>query len=457
MNSKMTICVLCAVAVAAPTITRADEAPTEPTEATATTPAAAPAEPSNYKQMYEEQKKRNDELEKRISLLEEKDKSEPYVKSEDVPENTLKFLKEIDISGFLTGSYNYNFNRPPDSINVGQGYEYNANQFMYNSFTLILQKAVDYNAFDWQAGFYTELILGQDATFTQASGLSLGDQGDLEQAYIQVNAPLGNGVMIIFGKYVTPIGYEVVETALNANWTPGYQWTLLEPFTHTGLQLGYKLSDEWEFNVYVNNGWDNVTDNNHSLSYIGRIYYTPNDNTSVTLIGYGGPEQTADNVDPGNGEPGADGHWREGVDFVVTHQCTPKLGTAVQVDYGHETQAAVVGADVNGDPIISGDAQWWGIGGWLTYDFTEKVQGAFRADYVNDINGARSSEAPFTAPFPTNRGQELYSLTLTLNYKPVDGLRIAPEFRFDRSTLDDAFGNNNDTQIMTTIGAAYSF
>jgi len=446
---KRIVVVVCVLSMMGHTFARADEAP-----ATNEAPVSAAGEP-DYKKLYEEQLKRNDALEKRVSLLEEKDKNPPYTKTEDMKENTVKFLKEVDISGFATTSYNYNFNRPPNNINTGQGYEYNANQFMYNSLTLILQKPVDYNAFDWQAGFYTEVILGQDATFTQASGLSLGDQGDLEQAYIQVNAPLGNGLKVIFGKYVTPIGYELVETALNPNWTMGYQWTLFEPFTHTGLQLGYKISDEWEVNVYVNNGWDDVTDNNHSLSYIGRIYYAPNDKTTVTLIGYGGPEQTAVNVDP-SGMPGADGHWREGVDFVLTHKCTPKVNTAIQVDYGHETDAAVVGVDVNGDPIISGDAQWWGIGSWLTYDFTEKLQAACRADYVNDINGSRSSGAPSTAPFPVNTGQELYSLTLTMNYKPVEGLRLSPEFRFDHSTQNDAF-NGHDTQIMTTFGAAYSF
>jgi len=241
----------------------------------------------------------------------------------------------------VSASYNYNFNNPANNVNVGQGYENNANQFMLNKFTLILQKPVEYNAFDWKAGFFTEFIFGQDAAFTQARGLSLGPNGDLEQAYVQVNAPVGNGIKVIFGKYVTPIGYELVENELNPNWTAGYQWTLFEPFTHTGLQLGYKINNEWEVNLYVNNGWDDVTDNNHSLSYMGRVYYAPNDNTSFTLIGFGGPEQTAVNVDATTGVPGADGHWREGVDFVVTHKCTPKLGSAIQIDYGHETAASV--------------------------------------------------------------------------------------------------------------------
>jgi hypothetical protein len=354
----------------------------------------------------------------------------------------------VDISGFVSASYNYDFNQPGDKLNAGQGFGNNANQFMFNKFTLIAQRAVDYDAFAWKAGFFTEFIFGQDAAFTQARGLSLGPNGDLEQAYIQVNVPIGNGLKVIAGKYVTPLGYELVENEQNPNWTQGNQWTLFEPFTHTGLQLDYKINNEWEVDFYFNNGWDVVSDNNHSFSYIGRLYYAPNDNTSYTLIGYGGPEQTADSVDPGNGVPGADGHWREGVQLVVTSKCTPKLGTALQVDYGHESGASV---DHPG-----GDAQWWGIGSWLTYDFSQKAQAAFRVDYCNDINGARSSGSPSTAPFPVNGGQELISVTLTLNYKPIDGLRLAPEIRFDRSTLDKAF-DGRDMQFMTSVGAVYSF
>jgi hypothetical protein len=446
MNSKMAICLLCAAAIVAPVFSRADDA--APATPSTSPPPAESTAPVDYKRLYEQQKQRNDDLEKRVGLLEQHSTQDLYVAKADLPENTVKFLKEVDISGFVSASYNYNFNQPADNLNAGQGYENNANQFMLNKFTLIAQKAVDFDAFAWKAGFFTEVILGQDAAFTQARGLSLGDNGDLEQAYVQANVPVGNGVKVIFGKYVTPLGYELVENELNPNWTMGYQWTLFEPFTHTGLQLDYKINNEWEVDFYFNNGWDVVTDNNHSFSYIGRLYYTPNDNTSYTLIGYGGPEQTAVNVDPTDGVPGADGHWREGVELVVTSKCTPKLGTAIQVDYGHETAASV---DHPG-----GDAQWWGIGGWLTYDFSEKLQAAFRTDYVNDLNGARSSDSPSTAPFPVNGGQEIVSVTLTLNYKPIEGLRLAPEIRFDRSTLDNGF-DGRDTQVLGSVGAVYSF
>lgn len=446
MNSKMAIVVLCAVAVAIPTLSRADEAP--PAAAPETT-ASAPAAPTDYKQLYEEQKKHNNELEKRISLLEEKDKAAPYVKTADLPENTAKFLKEVDISGFVSASYTYNYNRPADRLNNGQLYDTQHDEFMLNKFVLIAQHAVDYDAFEWKGGFFTELILGQDALSTRArspdtsSGLfDLGNNGDLEQAYVAFNIPLGNGVKVQFGKFVTPIGYELVENEQNPNWTSGNQWTFIEPFTHTGVQLGYKLNSSWEVQFLVFQGWDIVKDNNESKSFMGHINYTPNDATWVGLTVFGGPEQSDKKNDPANAVAGANGLWRDGIDFAMTHKCTPKLSTALQIDWAEEH---------GGDPK-GGVADWYAFGVWLMYDWTEKVQTAFRADFLSDTEGNRTSGFLF----PANGGQDLWSLTLTLNYKPVEGLRIAPEIRYDHSSLNNAFDGHED-QVLTSIAAVYSF
>src|SRR5260370_1317975 len=88
MNSKMASCLFGAVAVASPTFPRADEAPPA---APAAAPATTSAAPTDYNQMYEEQKKRNDDLEKRISLLEDHSTQDLYVAKADLPENTVKF------------------------------------------------------------------------------------------------------------------------------------------------------------------------------------------------------------------------------------------------------------------------------------------------------------------------------------------------------------------------------
>ena len=437
--------------------------------------AATAARATDFKQLYEEQKRRNDDLERRLRVLEEhskqdlevakkeepeetlkkkevpegKEAPEEPLKKKDLPEATLQFLQDTKISGFVSASYFYNFNRPADGLNTGRGFDINHDEFMANKFDLVLEKAVDYDASAWQAGYKAELIFGQDAAFTQAGGLSLGNQGDLFLGYAEFNVPIGNGLKVYFGKYQTVIGYEYSETELNANWSGGNQWAILEPFTHTGLLLGYKWSKLFETQILVNNGWDIVKDNNRSKSFMGIINFTPNDDNFASLTAFGGPEQAGNNS-----------NWRKGVDFVATHKFTPKFSTAAQIDYGQEDGAKVVGSTVDADgnlvPVTSGGAQWWAAGLWLTYDFSETLSTTLRGDYVNDINGARTSQAPVSAPFPINTGQELYSLTLTVNVKPFKGLRIAPEIRWDHSTLDTAFGGHED-QVTVGLGAAYFF
>lgn len=426
---RIALAVVC-LAIVVPAISRADTA-------------------ANYQQLYEEQKKRNDELEKRLAILEEKDAAAPYLKTEDFPEATLGFLQQTEISGFVSASYTYNFNRPADQMNGGRLYDSQHNEFMLNKLTLILQKPVEYNAFDWQAGYFVEGIFGQDAQSTRAKSpdtsdglFNLGDNGDIEQAYLQFNIPIGNGLKVVLGKYATPIGWELVENEQNANWSCGYQWTFIEPFTHTGLQLGYKINDEWEANLYINQGWDTVKDNNNSKSFIGRLAYAPNDAWSFTLIGFGGPEQSDNDNDPANAVPGANGLWRKGVNFVAWHQCSPKVATAFQADYGEEE-----GGDANG-----GAASWYAFGLFTTYEVNEKVQIACRGDFLSDKEGNRTSDFLF----PTNGGQDVWSLTMTVNFKPVEGLRLAPEIRYDRSSFDSAFDGHDD-QFTAAMGAVYSF
>ncbi len=316
-----------------------------------------------------------------------------------------------------------------------RGFDAKADQFMANKLVLRIDHAVDYSAFDWKAAYSAKLIFGQDAEFTQAAGLNLGNQGDLFEANVTVNVPVGNGLKVLMGKFGTTMGYESTFTEENFNWSAGNQWAVLEPFTHTGVMLSYQATPELEVKATIMNGWDVVADNNSAKSYMGTATYTVNDSLSMALTGFGGPEQDANSS-----------NWRKGVDFWIDDKFTPKVEGVVQLDYGAED-----GADANGKK-----AEWCGVGGWLVYTINTKWNVATRADYVKDNDGVRTSDAPSLAPFPANNGQELTSVTLTLNYKPVDGLRIAPELRWDHSSLNTAF-DGHDSQVTMGMGAAYSY
>jgi hypothetical protein len=427
MNKKTAIGLLCAATVAAAGFCRADDA----------TPPAA-AEAPDWKRMYEEQKKRTEELERRIAVLEEKIAAEPYVKTEDVRESTLKFLQQTELSGYVSASYFYNFNRPDDRLNKGRGFDTRHNEFMANKAYLALEKPVEYGPLEWAAGYKIALLLGQDAEFTQATGLSLGDNGDLFVAAVVLNVPVGNGLKLTFGKYETVHGYEANLTEFNYNWSGGLLWTFLEPFTHTGVKLSYQWTDRIETELLVMNGWDVVRDNNSAKSYMGAIYLTtPDEKTTVTLIGFGGPEQDNNSSS-----------WHKGANLQLEHRFTQAWLAATDLHYKHDD----VG-DANDKPVEA-----WGAGIWLVYEPTQRYSVAVRGEWLKDRDGFFTTDSTV---FPTFfdldvRGQELWSVTLTLNVKPVEELRIAPEFRWDRSSASRAFDGHKD-QITLGVGAAYFF
>ena len=345
-------------------------------------------------------------------------------------------LDGVTLSGYAEASYSWSSADNPGRTIVGRSFDRNDNQFMVNGVKLTLQRPVSTNK--WDAGFRADLLFGQNATLIQSSGLNLGGQGDIEQAYAEFMVPIGSGLDVKLGKMVTLMGVEVIEDTVNPTWSEGYQFLYAENFTSTGIELGYKWNDMFDTQVRVNNGWDTVSDNNRSLSYMGRLGITLDTNTVVGIVGYGGPEQANNS-----------GAWRKGVNVVVSRTVTDKLKLWGQFDYGREDANSAL-------PKPKKDADWLAAGLWATYDFTPKWGIGLRADYFNDRDGARTSLAPLTAPFPLNTHNELESYTLTLNCRQWSNVLLRPEIRFDHSSLSKAFGSSRD-QVTLGFSAAYLF
>jgi hypothetical protein len=355
---------------------------------------------------------------------------------EEKPENKImEFFGKTHFSGFASGSYIYNFNRG-DKV-TGRSFDVNHDEFMLNKLKLVMERPVDFSPDKWDAGYRADLIFGQDAQLIQSAGLNLGTHGDLEQLYGTINVPVGKGLQVSYGKMVTLMGVEVIEETANPNWSEGNQFLFVENFAGLGVQLAYKWTDKIDTQFRIINGWDVVKDNNNAKSYMARIGFAPDAKTSIGLVGYGGPEQS-----------GNSGAWREGVNLVLSRKLSDKLTAWGQLDYGHE--------DANSALPRSGDAKWYAGGLWLSYDFCEKMGVAVRADYLKDEDGARTSGSPFTAPFPVNRGQDLSSLTLTLNWKPIKDLQVRPEIRWDHSS-GDLFRGHRSGQFTAGVGVAYLF
>ena len=389
------------------------------------------------------------QLEQRVSELE--GKSTQVVTQASISSATLDFLNQVHLSGYVSGSYTYDFSRGtrggvPSTI-AGRLYDSNNNQFTPDKFKLVLEKPVDFSPTNWNAGFRVDLIAGKDAEVIHSTGLFGGQSFDLEQAYVKFNVPVGNGLTVLFGKHVTMLGVEVVEEVNNPNWSIGNQFMFVENTTQTGIQLAYKWNDKIDTELCVINGWDQVTDVNASKTFMARVGVTFDANTSLSLLGYGGCEQPGDNHD-----------YRTGAEVVFNRNklFTDKLNAWVQLDYGHEDNAPLA----DGSGITTKNGEWYAAGLWLTYDLTDKVGLAFRSDYLRDKDGVRtpsSGTVPVTGPVTfTLAPKELISETLTLNLKPFTSLQVRPEIRYDRASANTAFNGKQD-QVTAEVGVAYLF
>ena len=342
-------------------------------------------------------------------------------------------LAGVKLTGFVQASYAYSARSLDDTAIVGRLYDRFQNRFTLNALGVVLDKPYDPAKFS--AGFHTELLLGQDARVIKSNGLDLGPQADLPHLYVTLNVPTasGNGLQLKVGRIPTLLGLEVIETYANPNWSEGNQFIYVENATALGVSIETKFNDHVDLQLRVNNGWDQVSDNNSRKSLMGRVGIYPDAATSLGIVGFWGPE-----------EAGINGANRYGVDGLLWR----KLGKAalwVQGDYGKERANATL-------PDPTQDAQWWALGGWVTYDFTSSFGLALRGDYMNDEDGARTSGV---LGFPANTGQKFGSGTATLNVRAWPNAVVRPELRYDRSSLA-AFAGKKD-QLTFAVAVAYLY
>jgi len=339
----------------------------------------------------------------------------------------------ITISGYATLSYTW-ANNPLDTIIVGRAYDRNYNSFSLNVVNLTVERVAPTDRVS--AGFRGELWFGQNAAVVQSIGLDFGPDATIWQAYGVLNLPAGKDhyFQLKAGKMATLLGVEVGEDILNPNLSLGYQDVFLEPFTDTGIELDAKVSSKWDAELRVVNGWDQVTDVNLSKTIVGRLGLTPDDRTLVALTGYFGPEQPGNNVNE-----------RTGIDLVASRKLD-SAATAVaflQLDYGQEADAAV---------LTGGLASWVGAGLWLTYDVVPAATLALRGDYINDREGARTSNV---LGFPATTGLKVGSVTATVNIKYWNHALLRPEIRFDRASLP--VFDSHDSQFSIGMGLSYIY
>jgi hypothetical protein len=360
--------------------------------------------------------------------------------------------------------------------------------FNLNAVKLALEQALpDKN--EWAAGFRVDLMAGSDAANLSPTDPALSSSGHygvsndlfIEQALVKFRIPIGNGLDIYAGKFVTFLGYEVIESPANLNFSRGLLFTNAIPLTNTGVYADYKFSSMVEAKLAVVDGWNdssstassdpnasyvfggksimgqiNVTAPGNNANLCSSFIYTPDGGNMYTSAT--GPYNAgiAPNTVGGFGDNGTVfvydlwGNWNP--TFVKDSALT--LG--FNGDFGYNGAAGI--AEPN--PAAGGAATtWYGVALYSSYKFTKVFTLSGRLEWLGEssaVGGRLGPVSPglyYGQKFPGTGGSTNdYEATLTASFSIWDNLLTRAEYRHD--FLE---GTSYNSQNEVSLEAVYSF
>jgi len=304
-------------------------------------------------------------------------------------------------TGTIDGYWSYNFNKP--QVAAGRVNNFRAFDIHDQSFSLNYgELAIDYKPN--KVGVRADIGFGDAADIvhaTEPAGQNLWRH--IQQAYITGTE---GKLTLDFGKFVTPIGAEVIETKDNWNYSRGLLFTWAIPFYHFGARATYAANDKASLAGYIVNGWNNVRDNNtaKSVGFVGT--FKPGKKwTLVTNALIGKEVATTDNA-------------RQLYDGILTFNANDKLSFMANYDYGRDKGANLL-------PGVSGPRVFWqGVAGYVKTKLSDKFTLSNRYEWFDDHQG-----------YMTGSTQEMQSYTATAMIPWQDAM-FWLEYRRDWSNAD---------------------
>jgi hypothetical protein len=338
----------------------------------------------------------------------------------------------IGISGFLDTSYQWSSNHPKNPRNItGRYFDKDYNKLVFNNFHVAVEKPEK----DWGIGFRLSGDFGRTGELLREAtlwGKSLHDEpsAEVREAYLTTTIPIGEGIGVKGGLFVTTLGTEILPNpgAYNDNISRSFLFNFAIPFRHLGVLFSYPVLKTFSVNAGVVTGWDNPRDNNRQPSFMAGIGFTPMDQFALASNVIYGPEQFHNT-----------GNQRFTMSHVATIKPFDPLALILEYTYGREENASLGGTR---------DAVWQGIAGIASYGWTDRFTTAVRGEYFKDRDGARLG-GNFAG---THANNSVAEATLTGSYKFTKMLLGRVEVRQDWS--DEAFfkkGASSADKNQTTL------
>ncbi len=271
--------------------------------------------------------------------------------SEESPESNLQ------ISGFIDAYYAYDFNNPSDAL-------YNRNSYFFshsrhNEITANLALLyLNYETDDLRASL--GLMSGTYAITNLAH-----EQGIMQNIFhASAGIRLAKGVWLDVGVMPSHLGFESAISKNNAVLTRSF-CAENSPYYLSGATLSFQPNDKWSFLLSVNNGWQNIAENNDAKGFGTQITFQPNENLLLNSSTFFGNE----------GENGSL-EFRAFHDFYAIWDINEKWQFTGQFDIGWQENY--------GNDQMS---QWTGLTGILQFKPSDAWATAFRFENYQDEDG----------------------------------------------------------------------
>jgi len=323
----------------------------------------------------------------------------------------------VTLNGYIDAGYEYSNKIPSDRV-----FDTNRNSFDLHQVDLTVDKQP-------KEGFggLVNFTAGSDAQVIHSAPVE-DSKFDVTQAYLQYAT---GALTVIGGKFTTLAGTEVIASPSNNNISRSILFGAV-PFTHTGLRATFAVNDKVSLTGGVNNGWDQMQDDNRQKTVELGVGLTPIKPLAVNISGYFGSEPTGATTSAN----------RSLIDVVATWTMSDALSFGGE--YLDVKQDEVAGP---GTP----NAKYSGVAGYVTYMLKDTWRIAGRIEWFKDTDSFH-----FGGPADTKYTEG----TVTLAYLPAKNTEIRGELRTDKASndfFDDGSGTLSKTMYSMGIQAIYKF
>ena len=234
--------------------------------------------------------------------------------------------RDVKFDGFVDGYYAYDFNGPPNfdrafTTQPARSDEFNIN-LAYIGATLTEKKVRA--RFALQAGTSVQNNYAGEPTNGAVSGPTLARS--IQEAYVGYR--ITDDLWLDGGIYFSHVGAEGFVSRDNLTYTRSLVADF-SPYYQSGLRLSYKASDALQIQLHVINGWQVISENNHSKTLGTQVTYAISSRLNFsynTLIG-------------------RESEFRHFHDLILKYEPSDEWSCVFQYDVGFQKQFGGSGFD----------------------------------------------------------------------------------------------------------------